>query len=73
VSVADMRDSHRVLVGPADRLGNIAQLEALRAAGFIGPLSFEPFAEELRTLADPARAIGDSMQFIRSELAAKAA
>ena len=73
VSVAEMRDSHRVLVGPRDRLGNVAQLRALRAAGYGGPLSFEPFAEELRTLVDPARAIGDSMEFIRAQLAAKAA
>ena len=73
VSVADMRDSHRVLVRPKDRLGNIAQLRSLRAAGYAGPLSFEPFAAELRTLKDPARAIGDSMEFIRAALAAKAA
>jgi len=73
VSVADMRDSHRVLVGPKDRLGNVAQLKALRAGGYAGPLSFEPFAAELRTLKDPARAIGDSMEFIRAALAAKAA
>jgi len=73
VAVADMRDSHRVLVGPKDRLGNIAQLKALRAAGYVGPLSFEPFATELRTLKDPARAIGDSLEFIRAALAAKAA
>jgi len=61
--VSDMRDSHRVLVGPKDRLGNIAQLKALRAAGYGGP-----FAAELRTLPDPARAIADSMQFIRAWL-----
>lgn len=73
VPVADMRDSHRVLVGPRDRLGNIVQIEALRTAGYAGPLSFEPFAAEIAALADPARAIGDSMEFIRSELAAKAA
>ncbi len=70
LSVADMRDSHRVLVGPKDRLGNISQIKALRAAGYAGPLSFEPFAEELRTLADPAQAIGDSMNFIKAELGA---
>ena len=69
VSVADMRDSHRVLVGPKDRLGNIAQLQALRAAGYSGPLSFEPFAAERRTAAQ----ITQSMEFIRAELAAKAA
>lgn len=73
VPVADMRDSHRVLVGPKDRLGNVAQLRALRAAGYGGPLSFEPFAVELRALPDPAKAIGESMDFIRAALAAKAA
>jgi len=73
VSVSDMRDSHRVLVGPKDRLGNIQQIRALLAAGYSGPLSFEPFATELRTLSDPARAIGNSMEFIRADLAAKAA
>jgi len=73
VSVSDMRDSHRVLVGPKDRLGNIQQIRALLAAGYSGPLSFEPFATELRTLSDPARAVGSSMEFIRADLAAKAA
>jgi 2-keto-myo-inositol isomerase len=73
VSIADMRDSHRVLVGPRDRLGNIAQLRALRASGYAGPLSFEPFAAEIATLADPARAISQSMEFIGAQLAAKAA
>jgi 2-keto-myo-inositol isomerase len=69
VPVADMRDSHRVLVGPKDRLGNIAQIRALRAAGYAGPLSFEPFAAELRT----EKSINESMSFIKAELAAKAA
>ena len=32
VDASQMRDSHRVLVGSADRLGNIAQLRALLAA-----------------------------------------
>jgi 2-keto-myo-inositol isomerase len=73
VSVADMRDSHRVLVGPRDRLGNLAQIAALRAAGYAGPFSFEPFAAELRELADPAQAIARSMEFIRTEVAAPAA
>lgn len=68
VSVADMRDSHRVLVGPRDRLGNIAQIAALRAADCAGPLSFEPFATEIAALADPARAISQSMEFIRIAL-----
>lgn len=73
VSVADMRDSHRVLVGPKDRLGNISQIKALRDAGYAGPLSFEPFAEELRHLVDPASAVRQSMNFIIDGLKAKAA
>jgi 2-keto-myo-inositol isomerase len=69
VSVADMRDSHRVLVGPRDRLNNVAQIEALRAGGYGGPLSFEPFAP----IADPAGAVRQSMEFIRAQMTAKAA
>ncbi len=73
VSIDEMRDAHRVLVDRNDRIGNVAQIRALLAAGYNGPFSFEPFAEELRSLADPAQAIGQSMKFIEAELAAKAA
>ncbi|KFC71057.1 putative sugar epimerase [Devosia sp. LC5] len=73
VAISDMRDSHRLLVGPKDRLGNIEQIKALRAGGYNGPLSFEPFAEELRHLADPAAAISQSMNFIVSGLKERAA
>ena len=73
VGVAGMRDAHRVLVDARDRIGNLEQIDALRGAGYHGPFSFEPFAAELRTLADPARALRDSMEFIGAELASKAA
>lgn len=73
VTRSNMRDSHRVLVGTHDRLGSIAQIKSLRAAGADVSLSFEPFAAELRTLADPAGAIRQSMEFIRSTLGAMAA
>jgi 2-keto-myo-inositol isomerase len=73
LAVADMRDAHRVLVGPSDRLGNLEQIQALRAAGYAGPLSFEPFAEELRRMDDPSRAIRESMNFIASRLVSRAA
>ena len=53
VALAALRDSHRVLVGPKDRLGNIAQIRALRAAGYAGPLSFEPFAAQMRSTPSP--------------------
>lgn len=73
LAVRDMRDGHRVLVGPKDRLNNLEQIAALRAGGYAGPLSFEPFAEEISHLADPAAAIGVSMQFITEGLKARAA
>jgi 2-keto-myo-inositol isomerase len=68
VTVSTMRDAHRVLVDVNDRLGNVAQIAALLAAGYGGPFSFEPFAEELRTLGDPASAIRKSMDFIEAQL-----
>lgn len=52
-TAATMRDPHRVLVDAGDRIGNIAQLRALRAGGYDGALSFEPFAasvHESRTI-----------------------
>jgi len=73
IAVADMRDAHRVLVGPKDRLGNVEQLRALLAAGYQGPFSFEPFAEQLRSLAEPARSIRDSMNFIGTRVVSLAA
>ena len=73
IAVADLRDAHRVLVGPADRLGNVEQIRAIRAGGYRGAFSFEPFAEELRSLGDPARSIRESMDFIRTRLVSLAA
>ncbi|MCX7645302.1 MAG: TIM barrel protein [Rhodobacteraceae bacterium] len=73
VSVAEMTDAHRVLVDGADRLGNVEQLAALEAAGYRGPVSFEAFAPQVHALADPAREIARSFEFIRSRLADKAA
>lgn len=73
VAVSDMRDAHRLLVGPADRLANLDQIAALRAAGCDAILSFEPFAGELRDLADPAAAIRRSADYIIEGLARRAA
>jgi 2-keto-myo-inositol isomerase len=73
LSVAEMGDAHRVLVDSGDRLGNLHQLRALAAAGYAGPVSFECFAPEVHDLDDPVAALGRSMDFIRSELAARAA
>jgi 2-keto-myo-inositol isomerase len=69
ISFTDMLDGHRVLVGPKDRLGNVAQLRRLYADGYDGVVSFEPFAKEVHGLADPIAAVRDSMTYIRKALA----
>ncbi|NUB46277.1 TIM barrel protein [Fertoebacter nigrum] len=73
ISVADMRDGHRVLVDRHDRLGNVAQIAALRDAGYAGPISFEPFAAAVHALDDAGPALRESMEFITDGLAAKGA
>jgi 2-keto-myo-inositol isomerase len=72
LAVADMRDAHRVLVTPADRLGNVAQARELLAGGYDGFLSFEPFAAEVQALEDPAPAICRSMEVMREGLSVAA-
>ncbi|MBF9033077.1 TIM barrel protein [Rhodobacterales bacterium HKCCE2091] len=73
VAMPDMADAHRVLVDRADRLGNIAQVAALQAAGYAGPVSFEVFSPDVHALADPAAALRASMEFIREQVTALAA
>jgi 2-keto-myo-inositol isomerase len=70
VTVDKMLDAHRVLVDQHDRLGNVAQIRALQAAGYNGPYSFEPFATEVQELADPQAALADSMGWLREQVAA---
>lgn len=68
VAVSDLRDSHRVLVDQGDLLDNVGQIRRLRAAGYMGPLSFEPFAAEVHNVADPAAAVRDSIAYIESRI-----
>lgn len=68
VSVADMRDSHRVLVDEADRLNNVGQINALMDAGYSGPFSFEPFSPEVHALDNPAAALKASMDYISARV-----
>jgi len=68
VSVADMRDPHRVLVDAADRLDNVGQLQALLAAGYTGPASFEPFAPTVHALKEPVAALRESMAYVTGKL-----
>lgn len=73
LSLSDMRDGHRVLVDAADIMGNVAQIAALRDAGYSGPISYEPFAASVHALADPEGPLRASMQFITAGVGAKAA
>jgi 2-keto-myo-inositol isomerase len=73
LALSEMADRHRVLVDAQDRLGNVAQIAALQAAGYRGPVSFEAFAPEVHALPDPGPAIARSFDFIRERLAARAA
>ncbi|MFV0386818.1 TIM barrel protein [Paracoccus sp. (in: a-proteobacteria)] len=66
VAVDDMLDAHRVLVDDGDRLGNIAQIKALFAGGYMGPFSFEPFAASVHSLPDPQAALQASMDHVRA-------
>ncbi|MBX4894452.1 MULTISPECIES: TIM barrel protein [Rhizobium] len=68
VAVAEMRDSHRVLVGGDDRLDNAGQIKALIQAGYKGPFSFEPFAAEVHAVKDPAAALRASMDYLTARV-----
>ncbi len=70
IKLDDMRDPHRVLVDADDLMGNVAQIRALRAGGYAGPISYEPFAPGVHALADPKPALAASMEFIRKGLTA---
>lgn len=68
VSVADMRDNHRVLVDGRDRVQNIAQVKRLLAAGVTTACAFEPFASEVHSSATLAADLSASMNYIRAAL-----
>ena len=64
LAAAEMRDADRGLVTAEDRIGNIAQIQALLAGGYAGHLSFEPFAPAVARLAG-REALRRSMDLIR--------
>lgn len=73
LAASGMRDGHRVLVGPADRLDNLGQLRALLAAGYRGVASFEPFATEVATAPDIELRLRRSMDYLSDQLVAPVA
>lgn len=70
LDVGQMRDGHRVLVGGADRLGNVSQLRTLLAAGYSGFVSFEPFAEEIAAAIDIEARLAASMAHLSQSVSA---
>lgn len=70
LEASDMRDCHRVLVGRDDRLGNVRQLAVLRAGGYRGHASFEPFADDIAQADDIEQRLGASMGYLREALEA---
>lgn len=68
VAVSKMLDAHRVLVDGADRLENIVQIKALNSAGYRGPYSFEPFADEVHNLEDSVTAVRDSINYLNKAI-----
>ncbi len=65
-----MRDPHRVLVGPRDRLDTVGQLRTLLAAGYRGAVSFEPFADAVITAGDIEQQLARSMAYLSAAVAA---
>jgi 2-keto-myo-inositol isomerase len=70
VAAPDMSDAHRGLVDARDRLGNVAQVRALIAAGWNGPISVEAFSPAVHADDDPGAALARCFEFLRSEIAA---
>lgn len=68
LSVSEMRDEHRVLVGAGDRLENIAQIDCLHQGGYDGPISVEAFSPKVHAMPDPASALKSSLEFINSQI-----
>jgi 2-keto-myo-inositol isomerase len=69
-TAATMRDPHRVLVDAGDRIGNLAQLRALRAGGYDGAVSFEPFAASVHESATNEADLGASLAYVTAGLEA---
>jgi len=73
LAVTELRDEHRELVDAHDRLGNLAQINSMRLAGYTGPISVEAFSPDVHAFTDPATKLGESFDYITSFLAAAAA
>lgn len=68
----DLTEPDRGLIFVGDRVGNIAQLRALQAAGYRGFVSMEPFSPGVQTDPRLAEHLRASLDYVASLLAAGA-
>jgi len=68
LTVEQMGDEHRILVTPQDRLGNIAQIKVLKAAGYNGAYSYECFAPSVHADGALEKHIAESLKLIEAGL-----
>jgi 2-keto-myo-inositol isomerase len=73
LALSSMRDPHRVLVGPRDRIGNAGQVARLLAGGCAGYLSFEPFAGIGGSEAEIVANVRRSMDYLSGAAESRAA
>lgn len=66
--IDQMRDEHRILVTPEDRLGNVAQIATFRGSGYKGTFSYECFAPSVHANANLERDLEASFAFVRAAL-----
>jgi len=69
---ADLAEPDRGLIFPGDRVDNIAQLKALRAAGYEGFISMEPFSPEVQNDPELAAHLRASLEYVSTLLAVAA-
>lgn len=66
VAREDLTDAARGLVTADDRVGNLDQLRAIRAAGYAGRVSMETFDPALPADPDFARRLAESLDLLRA-------
>jgi 2-keto-myo-inositol isomerase len=66
----DLVEPDRGLIFVGDRVGNIAQLRALKAAGFEGFVSMEPFSPAVQTDPELAGHLRESLKYVSTLLKA---
>ena len=65
VAIDKLTDDSRVLIDKNDVIQNVDQIVKLRAAGYNGLFSFEPFSEKIQNISDPTNEISKSINYLR--------